>query len=84
MTEHEQQADRLEREVEDMQKRSDELGEEIGEAREDWEHKVRDESVPGTPAPEGGLPPEANYTTRGDQPPDDGEPDREREPWPDE
>jgi hypothetical protein len=33
----------------------------------------QDESVPGAPAPESGLPPEANYTTSGDQPPRDGE-----------
>ena len=41
----------------------------------------RDESVPGAPAPESGLPPEANVTTSGDEPPQD---DPEREPWPDE
>jgi hypothetical protein len=45
---------------------------------------ARDESVPGAPAPESGLPPEANYTTSGDQPPRDGEGSSEREPWPDE
>jgi hypothetical protein len=49
-----------EREVEEMQERSDRLGEQIGEAREDWEHKQRDPSVPGAvgePASENELPP---------------------------
>jgi hypothetical protein len=82
MSEHQEQAERLEREADAMQKQSDRLAEDIGEAREDWEAKKRDESVPGAPTPEGGLPPEANYTTSGDEPPqDDG---GEREPWPDE
>ena len=43
----------------------------------------RDDSVPGAPAPESGLPPEANVTTSGDQPPQDDDQD-ERAPWPDE
>ena len=49
-----------EREVEDMQKHSERLGERIAEAREDWEHKQRDDSVPGAvgePAGEDELPP---------------------------
>jgi hypothetical protein len=66
----------------DMEERSEKLGEEISDAREQWEAMRRDESVPGAPAPEGGLPPEANYTTSGDQPPRDDQ--NEREPWPDE
>jgi hypothetical protein len=81
MTEHQEQAERLEREADAMQKQSDRLAEDIGDAREDWEAKKRDEHVPGAPTPEGGLPPEANYTTSGDEPPQDG---GEREPWPDE
>ncbi|HEX6026573.1 MAG TPA: hypothetical protein VFZ00_31540 [Solirubrobacter sp.] len=64
MTEHEKQADEL-------QERSDRLGEEISEVRENWEAMRRDESVPGAPAPESGLPPEANYTTSGAEPPED-------------
>ena len=81
MTEHEEQAERLEREAAEMQERSDALGEDIDAVREDWETKQRDEHVPGAQTPEGGLPPEANYTTSGDQPPQDGD---ESEPWPDE
>jgi hypothetical protein len=45
MTEHEQQAEELEQ-------RSEKLGEDIAEAREDWERKRNDESVPGTPPPD--------------------------------
>jgi hypothetical protein len=79
---HEEHAERLEREAADMQAKADALGEEIGEVREDWEAKKTDHGVPGAPSPEGGLPPEANYTTSGDDPPDDG--DTREEPWPDE
>jgi hypothetical protein len=81
MTEHQQRAGRLEGEADEMEQRSERLGEEISDVRENWEQMRRDESVPGAPAPESGLPPEANYTTSGDQPPED---DPEREPWPDE
>ena len=52
MTEHEEQAERLEREAKDMEERSQRLGEEISEAREDWERKRNDEQVPGTPPAE--------------------------------
>jgi hypothetical protein len=82
MTEHQNQADRLEREADEMEQRSERLGDEISDVRDDWEQMRRDESVPGAKTPESGLPPEANYTTSGDRPPDDGDP--EREPWPDE
>ena len=40
MTEYEQQADEL-------QEQSDKLGEEIADAREDWERKKADHGVPG-------------------------------------
>lgn len=50
-----------EREVEDMQERSERLGEDIAGAREDWERKQADGSVPGAvgePEPaDGGMPP---------------------------
>jgi hypothetical protein len=49
-----------ERDLEDMQQHSDRLGEKIAETREDWEHKQRDDSVPGAvgePASENELPP---------------------------
>lgn len=47
MSEHKDQADRLEAEVDQLEHRSDALGEEIDEAREDWERKKADDSVPG-------------------------------------
>jgi hypothetical protein len=80
---HERQHERLEREAADMQEKSERLGDEISRTRRDWEAQKTDEGVPGAQSPEGGLPPEANYTTRGDEPPDDGG-DGAREPWPDE
>ena len=81
MSEHQEQADRLEAEADQLEKRNADLGEEISDLKENWEAMRRDESVPGAPAPESGLPPEANVTTSGDEPPQD---DPEREPWPDE
>ena len=36
-----------ERDVEEMQERSDRLEEQIEDTREDWERKKRDSSVPG-------------------------------------
>jgi hypothetical protein len=44
-----------EREVEEMEERSERLGEEISEARQDWERKQSDDRVPGA----GGEPKEA-------------------------
>ena len=59
MTEYEKQADEL-------QERSDKLGEEISDAREDWERKQADPKVPGAtgePASESELPaPEPDET----------------------
>ena len=81
MSEHQERADDLEAEADQLEKRNEHLGEEISDLKENWEAMRRDESVPGAPAPESGLPPEANVTTSGDEPPQD---DPEREPWPDE
>jgi len=39
--------ERPEDELDDMQEQSDRLGDEIGDAREDWERKKADSSVPG-------------------------------------
>jgi predicted nucleic acid-binding Zn-ribbon protein len=49
MSEHEERADALEREVEDMEERAERLEDDIGDAREDWERKKQDPSVPGAP-----------------------------------
>ncbi len=40
-------AERLERELGDMERQSERLGDTIEGAREDWEHKKRDSAVPG-------------------------------------
>jgi hypothetical protein len=39
MSEHEQYADRAERELDDMQEQSERLEEDISKTRSDWEHK---------------------------------------------
>jgi predicted phage gp36 major capsid-like protein len=44
---HEAKADELERELDDMQERSERLGGDIEGAGEDWEQQKKDESVPG-------------------------------------
>jgi hypothetical protein len=67
---HEQQHERLEREAADMEEKSERLGDDIARTKQAWEAQKADEGVPGAQSPEGGLPPEANYTTRGDDPPD--------------
>jgi hypothetical protein len=45
--EHDQQADRLERDVGDMERQAEQLEGRIDETRSDWERKQADESVPG-------------------------------------
>jgi hypothetical protein len=47
MTDHEETAERLEREADDMEHRARKVDEDIEAAREDWERKQRDDSVPG-------------------------------------
>jgi hypothetical protein len=44
---HEAKADELERELDEMQEHTDELGGEIEGAGEDWEHRKADDKVPG-------------------------------------
>jgi hypothetical protein len=53
MTEHDERADELEREADDMQERADRLEDEISSVREDWERKKGDSNVPGA-ADDGG------------------------------
>jgi hypothetical protein len=68
--------DEYEREVEDMERRSEQVGDDIDKAREDWERKKADDKVPGAtgtpPVAEGGLPPEADYVSSGEGTDDDG------------
>jgi hypothetical protein len=69
-TDHEQQAEAAERELADMEERSERVGEHIDEARKDWEAKVADPAVPGAAgdperAEEGGRHPETAYPAKG-------------------
>jgi hypothetical protein len=69
-TDHEQQAEAAERELADMEERSERVGEQIADARKDWEAKVADPAVPGAGgnpdrAEEGGRHPETAYPAKG-------------------
>jgi t-SNARE complex subunit (syntaxin) len=61
--EHREQADAVERELDDMEEQADNLHEEIEATRADWERKKEDDSVPGavgkTQIRQEGPPPEA-------------------------
>ena len=60
-----------ERDVEEMQERSDRLEEQIEDTREDWERKKRDSGVPGAAGDpdraEGGPETGAKYPTKSDE-----------------
>jgi hypothetical protein len=60
-----------EREVDEMEERSERLEDEISDAREDWERKKADSSVPGAAGDperaEEGPQPETTYPSKGDQ-----------------
>jgi hypothetical protein len=47
MEEHDEAAEKLEREAQDMEEQRDKLKDDIETTREDWEAKQRSESVPG-------------------------------------
>jgi hypothetical protein len=47
MSERERVHEEAERQAEDLERRTQELGEEIGRTRQDWESKKADEKVPG-------------------------------------
>ena len=68
MSEHDRQADRLERELDDMQERSERLQDEIDSTGGDWESKKRDDRVPGAagqPEEAEGTGPETDYPAKG-------------------
>jgi hypothetical protein len=44
----------LEREADKLEHQGEEVKDAVNEAREDWEHKRRDDSVPGALPPESG------------------------------
>jgi hypothetical protein len=60
-----------EREVEEMQERSDRLEQEIEDTRKDWEDKKRDSTMPGAAGDperaEQGPETGAKYPTKGDE-----------------
>lgn len=68
MTEHEDRARDLESELDEMEERSSKLEQEIEDARDDWERKKGDPSVPGAAgdpeAAEGGTEPGTNYPSK--------------------
>lgn len=51
--EHDEQADRLEREADKLEQESERVGSEIEDARREWERKQEDSSVPGAQPAEG-------------------------------
>jgi hypothetical protein len=71
MTEHEDRAQDLEKELDEMDERTDRLEEEVSDAREDWERKKADSSVPGAAGDpekaEKGPEPNTNYPSVGDE-----------------
>jgi hypothetical protein len=51
--EHDEQADRMEQDADKLEEHSEQLGERIGDVKDDWERKEQDVSVPGAqPDPE--------------------------------
>ena len=50
--EHEEQADRLEKEADKLEEFSEEVGDRIDETRDDWQAKESDASVPGAQEPD--------------------------------
>jgi hypothetical protein len=63
--------ERPERELDEMEERTDRLDEEIDEARKDWERKKADSNVPGAAGDperaEQGPQPETSYPSKGDE-----------------
>jgi hypothetical protein len=48
---HEGLANELERESDALKRENDKLGQDIADARDDWESKRNDPSIPGAPPP---------------------------------
>ena len=66
---HEAKADDVEKQIDEMEERSERLKDEIGDTGEDWERKKRDPAVPGAagmPDEADGPDPEAEYPTKGE------------------
>jgi hypothetical protein len=71
MSEHDERADELEREAEDMQQRTERLEDEIYAVHEDLDGKKRDSHIPGAAGDpekaEEGPEPETSYPSKGDE-----------------
>jgi hypothetical protein len=52
MEDHDRLAQGVERQLDDMQRKSDQLDESIEDVRTDWRRKQEDESVPGADRPD--------------------------------
>ena len=50
--EHDGRADELGREADDLEERSERLGQEVADVRDDWEAKKDDGSLPGAQQPD--------------------------------
>ena len=63
--------ERPERDIDDMQERTDRLEDEIDDVRDDWERKKAASDVPGAAGDperaEQGPQPETNYPSKGDE-----------------
>jgi hypothetical protein len=69
--EHEEQSEKLSRELDRLDEHSDEVGEQIDEARREWEAKEDDPTVPGA-QPEPGGSPVTETPEQSDQLPEEG------------
>lgn len=70
MSDYQGRADAAERELADMERRAERLGEHVDEVRDDWDAKVQDPDVPGAGgdpgrAAEGGRHPETAVIAKG-------------------
>ncbi len=70
MSDHEDLIARREQQADQLEERTDALGDQIEDTREDWERKKADPNVPDAMGAlqhaEGDLPPERNVTQQGD------------------
>jgi len=63
MTDHQEKADQVEAELDELERESQRLEAQIGGTRDEWEQRKADDNVPGADgkpeAADSGLPPEA-------------------------
>ena len=63
-------ADEMEQEAQRLERRSQELGDDVGEARTDWDRKRSDPGVPGANPPDEGAAEQETSGQGNDVPPD--------------